>query len=171
MKARGSATPARRLVVLRESRAGRFAVVGAIGVVVNTIVLFALVQDVHLSHLIGAAIATEVAIIFNFQINDRWTFSGETPGLSWFSRLARYNAVAIGGMLITLAVLATLNTALGLNYLIANLCAILVATTWNYLINSHVTWRVRTRVVVGTPPIRRVRAFGSAAESREGGNA
>ncbi len=153
--------PLARHAALHAPRAGRFALVGAIGVIVNTLVLFTLVEAAHVNHIVAAAIATEVAIFCNFQMNDSWTFRGEASGLRRLSRLARYNAIALGGMLITLGILAVLTSAFGLHYLIANLCAIATATAWNYLVNCRFTWRA------GTPIQRRGRAMANARYGSE----
>ncbi|MDB5058638.1 MAG: hypothetical protein JWO59_2110 [Chloroflexi bacterium] len=123
-------------------RMARFAIVGTCGVAVNTVTLFLLVNMGHLNKLIAAAIATEVTIVTNFIMNDVWTFRGVHSRLSWPERLLRYNAVALGGMLITLAVLAMLTLWVGLHYLVANLIAIATATIWNYVVNFRLTWRV-----------------------------
>jgi putative flippase GtrA len=59
-------------------------------------------------------------------------------------RLLRFNGVALGGMAITVGLLAAL-TALGqLHLLLANLLAVGIATAWNYFVNSRWTWRDRS---------------------------
>jgi putative flippase GtrA len=88
----------------------------------------------------ASAIATEVAIVSNFLLNDRWTFrSGAQPG-SAARRLLRFNGVALGGMLITAVMLTLLTASTRLPLLIGNLLAVGAATIWNYAINSRWTW-------------------------------
>jgi dolichol-phosphate mannosyltransferase len=118
----------------------RFGVVGASGVLVNSAVLFLLVEACHLHKLIAAAIATEVAIISNFILNDLWTFRDARHHRSWPRRLVRYNGIALGGLCISLGVLAALTMVLGIHYLLANLVGIAAATVWNYVVNSRLTW-------------------------------
>lgn len=118
----------------------RFGVVGVSGVVVNSAILFLLVEEGHLDSLVAAAIATEVAIISNFCLNDLWTFRDARYERSWLRRLARYNAIALGGLCISLAVLGTLTRVLGIQYLLANLVGIVAATVWNYVVNARLTW-------------------------------
>lgn len=55
-------------------RLTRFVLVGGCGVLVNTGVLFCLVAVLGWHQLPAAAVATEIAIISNFILNDRWTF-------------------------------------------------------------------------------------------------
>jgi putative flippase GtrA len=129
--------------MLASRRLIQFSFVGATGVGVNTAVLYLLVQAGHLHYMVAAAIASEVAIISNFNFNDQWTFRDVGSRLSWLERLLRYNAIAVGGILVTLAVLAALTLTLGMPYLVANLFAIAAATIWNYLASSSFAWHAR----------------------------
>ena len=55
-------------------------------------------------------------------------------------RFARFNLIALGGLAITTATVWTLATMLGLNYLIANLVGIGLATGWNLAGSFLWTW-------------------------------
>lgn len=119
----------------------RFGVVGLSGVVVNSAVLWLLVKRLGLAVPLGSGVASEVAIISNFLLNDRWTFRA-TPGRDrWWQRFLRFNGVALGGLLITAALLTLLTAYLHLALLPANLVAVGAATGWNYIVNSRWTWR------------------------------
>jgi len=84
----------------RARRFIRFCLVGASGPAVNTLLLSVLVQVGGWNPIVAATVATEVAILSNFALNDRWTFSEAQPGTPWVERAARYNAVALGGLAI-----------------------------------------------------------------------
>jgi dolichol-phosphate mannosyltransferase len=129
-----------RLIEGHGLRLVRFGVVGVFGVLINSVVLFALVEAGHLNHLIAAAIASEVSILTNFAINDRWTFADARSGCAWPVRAAQYNAVAMSGSVISLCVLAVLTMVFGMYYLVANLMAIAAATLSNYMLNTRFTW-------------------------------
>lgn len=121
-------------------RFARFGVVGISGVLVNTGVLWALVTLLGVHHLLAAAISSEVSILTNFVLNDRWTFADHAAEISYLRRGAHYNAVALAGMVLSLGVLAVLVDAFGLYYLVANLIAIGASTFSNYLLNTRFTW-------------------------------
>ena len=129
----------------------RFGVVGVIGMVVNTIILWLLVRRGGLAVLPASAIATETAIISNFLFNDRWTFRATGDGAPAWQRFLRFNGVALGGMAITMALLWLLHTYTPLPLAIANIGAIGAATAWNYVVNSRWTWRGTPVVVVAAP--------------------
>src|SRR5689334_5952901 len=69
----------------------RFGLVGGTGVLVNSAVLFALVEGLHWHTLVAATVATETAIVSNFVLNDRWTFRQAENRTGWLGRLWRYN--------------------------------------------------------------------------------
>ncbi|MHB1414769.1 MAG: GtrA family protein [Chloroflexota bacterium] len=118
-------------------RIAKFALVGVTGMIVNTAVLY-LGHDVgQLPLLIASVLAVETAILNNFLWNNLWTFSQRD--FTW-ERLAKFNLVSLGGLVITVTILYALVQWFGLYYLVANLLAISVATGWNFMINSIWTW-------------------------------
>jgi dolichol-phosphate mannosyltransferase len=130
---------AKRHITAHAPRFARFGLIGASGALVNSAVLYVLVSRLTWSPLAAAVIATEAAIVSNFLLNDRWTFRDARGESALRLRLLRFNSVAGGGMMISLAALALLTRGLGVNYLLANLFAIGAATLWNYAANTRVT--------------------------------
>jgi dolichol-phosphate mannosyltransferase len=124
----------------RFARPLRFGLVGLSGVVINTAILWALVQAMRLPVLFASVLATEVAILSNFMLNDCWTFRAATRLHSFVQRLLRFNGVALGGMAISTVTLAILTTYANLHLLLANLLAVGAAMIWNYGVNSRWTW-------------------------------
>lgn len=129
-----------RLLGLRHLSITRFGLVGASGLLVNTIALYLLVEFGRLPHLVAATLAAELSILSNFTLNDRWTFRAARAGRPWRHRLWRYNAIALGGMLLSLLVLTALITFTSIQYLLANILAVGVATCCNYSANRRWTW-------------------------------
>jgi dolichol-phosphate mannosyltransferase len=137
----------RRFLAKHVRRLGRFCVVGASGVLVNTALLYVLTEAGGLNHLVSATLATEAAILSNFALNDNWTFRDARGNSSWLRRAVHYNFVSLGGLLISVAMLAALTYLLGIYYLFANFFAIGSATLWNYAVNHHWTWPATRRLV------------------------
>lgn len=133
-----------RAATAHAGRLVRFALVGASGVLVNNGLLLLLVEVCGLHRLAAALLATEMAILGNFALNDGWTFrdrraGSRSPG-DLARRAGRYNLVAAGGLLLSLVVIAALTGWCGFHYLAANLIAIALATLWNYAVNARFTW-------------------------------
>ena len=119
----------------------RFGLVGSSGVLVNTAILYFLGRVGGWNHVTAATVSTEAAILSNFALNDRWTFRAVQAPAGWLQRALRYNGVALGGLVLSVATLALLTGAFGVQYLLANLVAIQVATLWNYAGSVRFAWR------------------------------
>ncbi len=118
----------------------RFGLVGGSGVFVNYAILYLLAGHLGFNPVAAAAVATEGAILSNFVINNAWTFRDARPGRSLVQRGVRYNTFALGGLVLSVAVLAALTYLFGMHYLVANIFAIGAATMWNYAANYRWTW-------------------------------
>ncbi|MBI4318019.1 MAG: GtrA family protein [Chloroflexi bacterium] len=116
----------------------KFAAVGLSGVVVNSLALMVFYQAMQLPLIAASTMAVETAIVNNFLLNNRWTFDRVDVSLA---RFAKFNLVSLGGLAITVSCVFLLVSYASLNYLLANLFGIVLATTWNFGINVIWTWR------------------------------
>ena len=115
----------------------RFGVVGCIGVGLNVLILRIVYGELHVLLPVASAIAVETTIITNFLLNNRWTFGERSVSPT---RLARYNLAALGGLVITTAILTFLTTRIGVPYIAADLVGIAAATAWNFGTSIFWTW-------------------------------
>ncbi len=122
------------------SRILRFGIVGGSGTLVNMGILALLAGGLGVHHMLAAIVSAEVSIITNFVLNDRWTFRDRRPSSHWLQRILRYNLFALGGMAISLLILAVLTYGWHLHYLVATAVAIVAVMAWNYIANSRWTW-------------------------------
>ena len=121
----------------------KFGIVGISGIVVNLGVLYLLVQYLQTNDLLASGIAIELSILNNFIWNDLWTFHAvENRKYSnrWY-RLAAFNVVSAGGVVINLGIFYLLTRWFAVYYLLAQFVGILIAFTWNFLINRNLTWK------------------------------
>ncbi|MBI2863692.1 MAG: GtrA family protein [Chloroflexi bacterium] len=132
------------------TKLAKFIVVGASGVIVNYAVLIA-AYDLVGPHLVAGSVlsrevalvaasvlAVEVAIVNNYLWNNWWTFGRRNLSALGF---AKFNIVSLGGLAITTFTLYVLAIHGGINYLLANMVGITIATFWNFGINLRWTWR------------------------------
>ena len=121
----------------------RFGIVGISGIVVNLGILYLLVQFLQINDILASGIATEVSILNNFFWNDLWTFHAveNRKYSSRWQRLAAFNIVSAGGVAINLGIFYLLTRWFAVYYLLAQLVGILIAFTWNFLINRNLTWK------------------------------
>ncbi|MGB9483223.1 MAG: GtrA family protein, partial [Candidatus Dormiibacterota bacterium] len=122
-------------------RAGRFAVVGLLGLAVNQGLLWALVTFTGMSYLLGAVVSSQGSTLVSYLANEFWVFRGrheEGARHHWVRRLIVFDSLNTASLLLRLPVLFVLTSGLHVNYLISNLVAVgmfmlvrfFVADTW-----------------------------------------
>ncbi|MDD5038879.1 MAG: GtrA family protein, partial [Dehalococcoidales bacterium] len=121
----------------------KFCLVGLSGVAINEGLLWLLTQFAGVELLYASIISVESSIISNFILNDLFTFKDRhSYGLeSRLKRWLKYNMVCLVGLGINVGVLLFLTSVASIHYLVSNLIGIIVATLWNYLVNSWWTWK------------------------------
>lgn len=131
-----------RLAARTHHRPLKFGVVGGTGVAVDMGLFYLMLQFTSLYYLFAGLIATETAIIWNFMLNDLWTFMdrGEDHARARAGRFAKFQLVSISGLAIKLGFLYAFVTLTGMQPLAANLLAIVLVFVWNYAVNAAWTW-------------------------------
>ncbi|HOZ58463.1 MAG TPA: glycosyltransferase [Nakamurella multipartita] len=144
-----------QLAGLRFGRMSRFAFVGALGAVLNLLLMAALLAfDVH--YLPAAVIATEVTIITNFAMTEGWVFRDlRHEGRSLPVRFLQFFAFNNAEALLRLPVLVVLVEVAGMNSVLAQALALAVAFLMRFVFVSQVIYRPRRtgRHAVGAAPI------------------
>jgi dolichol-phosphate mannosyltransferase len=129
----------------------RFLAVGFTGVFVNLGALYVLYGVFAVSQVVSSPIAIEVSIIWNFLLNNAWTFRDKNDGASagFGERLIRYNAASLIGLAIqfgtslsitNLAMRALSLTDPGIWTYLSQLAGIAIGTGWNFISNCFWTW-------------------------------
>ena len=120
-------------------RVVRFGLVGASGVVVNTVVLALLTSGAGLFYVASALLATEVSICWNFALSERWVFRGTRDG----GRLRRFLSFAVVNSLafaLSGPLLWAFVSGLGLHYLLGNLLSISVLMVVRFVVADKLIW-------------------------------
>ena len=95
-------------------RFGQFVSVGAVGALVDTLVLLTLAEGLGLLPELATLVGIETAILVMFAVNERWTFAGEgAPGRGpLLGRLKRSHLVRVAGSLTQFGVFVLVYRAL-----------------------------------------------------------
>ena len=117
----------------------KFLLVGAIGLAVNQVVLFALVALAGATVVVASPIAILLSMFVTFALNERWTWHDRGSGRI-LHRALLYGSINSGGLLINWVTLVSLDRV-GVNYLLANLIGAGIAAVWNFSLNHALTWR------------------------------
>jgi len=120
-----------------------FALVGALGVVVHLAVLTAVLKLAGISFESAQAIATVVAMVFNFQLNNEITYRDQRlrgprlwRGLLLFMLVCGIGAIANIGIA---KALYEGNTT----WSVAGAIGAVIGVVWNYAVSATLVWRAR----------------------------
>ncbi len=121
----------------------KFSIAGITSVIASEILLwFLLIIKIDL--IIAGLASIELSILWSFVINDIWTFFDRRKKgiLSFITRLIKYNALSIIGLIINVIILIVLSKFFGIGPLTANLIGMGVAFIWNFASNNAWTWLI-----------------------------
>ena len=138
----------------------KFLIVGGIAYLINQFALFLLYDspffwflpakdtgvslwlvahpDIRL--LISSALAVEVAIFFQFNSHERWTFRNRAHKGWMLFRFLRFNLTSAGSPIIAVVTVNTLTPLFGISPYISNTVGIAAGVTWNWTWTSLVIW-------------------------------
>ncbi|HET8667803.1 MAG TPA: GtrA family protein [Terriglobales bacterium] len=122
----------------------KFNFVGAVGIIVQLVVLSILKSGLGLDYLAATALAVETAVIHNFLWHERFTWLDRITGTrrDMFGRLARFNLTT--GLISILGNLLLMRTLVGhfhVNYMMANILAIGTCALANFLVSDQFVFR------------------------------
>ena len=123
----------------------KYALVGLSGVVVNQCGVFLARSLFQAPDEAALAAGIEISIVSNFVLNNFWTFRQTRlrGNLKILRGFLTFNTICLAGAVINYAVALTLSHQLAISLYAANFVGILLATCWNYFVNSNVTWTNR----------------------------
>ena len=131
-----------RIEECMQGTVGKFAVVGGIGFIINTIALVGLVRF-GLAPWMGSAIGAELAIISNFILNNSWTFQArKVSGKGLLPKFIQFNATSLGALAIQTGTVWLGTYLLGNGvYIYLYVGGVLLGMIWNYTMYSKVIWK------------------------------
>jgi putative flippase GtrA len=143
----------------------RFGLVGASGIAVNLSVLQVLAGVLRWPDAAASAAAIEASILWNFLLNDRFTFGDRRAGAGRpLHRLLAFHAVTAVGAVVQLGTFVALSAVLpralgraelgGLRHL-AQGAGIALAFGWNYAGSAGFAWRARNPTAAATAALAR----------------
>jgi dolichol-phosphate mannosyltransferase len=148
---RQASLPARLLSAVTSptglGRLVRFGLVGLSGVFVDMPIFWALTSRAHVRDLVAILPAYAAATVWNFMLNDRWTFRDrrEDTARSALKRFGKYALVSLPPLAYRMATYWPLKELSGVQYMLAYAIAIVVGMVWNFAVNFLWTWRKRSQ--------------------------
>lgn len=119
-----------------------FAAVGATGLIVNQVLLWAMAGGaLGLNLLVAAFIATQGSSVWNFVLADRFVFAG-SQSRSMRARFFGFMAVNnVATLVLRLPLLAFLVSVVGIHYLISNLITLILLFSSRFVVSDRFIWK------------------------------
>ena len=130
----------------------RYGLVGLAGAVMD-LASFQALLTLGLHKFLASPIATELSIVSNFLLNDRWTFAHRNMAGSRRLRALRFNFVALAALALSYATFVGLSLLLPRTApVLLQACGIPSAALFNYFMNSRWTFRETQPKTPAEPP-------------------
>jgi dolichol-phosphate mannosyltransferase len=142
----------RYLSLLARLRFARFGLVGATGLVVNTVLLAVLTDVVGLFYVVSAVIATQGSTLWNFCLTELWVFSDRDHRRGLGSRMGLFFLMNNAALAVRGPLLVLLTSGLGIHYVVSNILSLLVLTLVRFALADTWIWAKRPPGEVETGP-------------------
>lgn len=131
-----------RVRLKKSSRIIKFAIVGTIGFIINTIGLEVFVKF-GLHPALSGALGAEAAIVSNFLLNNFWTFRERKINFARMPlKFLQFNTTSVGAIIIQSLTIWLGVTLFGFyTYRISYLFGVGLGLFWNYFMYSRVIWK------------------------------
>jgi len=131
-----------RITDILEGHFGKFAVVGTIGFLINTVILVGL-KMIGIHPAVGSAIGAECAIISNFILNNAWTFrERKIKGKRTILKFVQFNITSLGALVIQSGTVYVGTLLFGIPaYFYAYILGVGLGLIWNFTMYSKVIWK------------------------------
>jgi dolichol-phosphate mannosyltransferase len=130
----------RYLELLARLRLARFGIVGASGLVVNTLLLAILTDVVGLFYVVSAVIATQGSTLWNFCFTELWVFADRDAKRRRSTRMALFFLMNNAALLIRGPLLVLLTSGLGIHYVISNVLSLVGLTLVRFALADTWIW-------------------------------
>ena len=112
----------------------KYVIVGLLGTGLDFLILFLLVEHLHLFYLLAALISILIVFWISFSLNKYWTFSKKEG--NYFRQMLKYLLAHSVGIGINLAILTILVEIFGFWYILAKVIATTAVLAWNFLVTK-----------------------------------
>lgn len=116
----------------------KFSVVGGSGVIVDFAITYLCKEKIRINKYISNTIGFTIAATSNYLLNRIWTFSSTNENIT--TEYFTFMIVSVVGLIINLIALWIIHGKMKFNFYFAKLCAIGVATLWNFYANYMFTF-------------------------------
>ena len=122
------------------TRFAEFALVGASGILVNSLALYLATAEFKIYYLVSAAIATVASTLWNFGLNEAWVFRSRSKATERIRRLVMFFTMNIAALGLRSPLIFVMTSWLGVHYLASNLISLALMTVLRFALADSIIW-------------------------------
>ena len=117
----------------------KFGLVGLLGMMIDFGITWICKEKLKWNKYVANGCGFTLAVICNYSINRRWTFTNNNP--HWLKQFILFVLVSLAGLLLNTAFLYFFHQKKNKNFYLAKFLAILIVFSWNFLANFFFTFK------------------------------
>lgn len=117
-----------------------FGLVGATGILVNSLVLYLVTSQLNIYYLVSVAIATVASTLWNFSFTEWLVYRAAHQPQGRLRRLVMFSALNIGALLVRGPIIYVLTSLFAINYLISNLITLVLMIGVRFAASDLMIW-------------------------------
>ncbi|NJD58344.1 MAG: glycosyltransferase family 2 protein [Anaerolineae bacterium] len=126
-----------------------FALVGASGILVNSLVLYLATSRLNIYYLLSVAIATVASTLWNFGLTETLVYRASDQSKGRIQRLALFSVMNIAALALRGPIIYLLTSIFSVNYLVSNLISLVLLTVLRFLTADSMIWGNTRRETLG----------------------
>lgn len=121
-------------------RLAGFALVGATGILVNSLVLYLVTSRLNIYYLFSVAIATIASTLWNFSLTELWVYRAGSRSQGRLRRLALFSIMNVAALALRSPLIYIMTSLLSIHYVVSNLVSLVLLTVLRFMTADSMIW-------------------------------
>ena len=121
-------------------RLAGFALVGASGILVNSLVLYLVTSRLNIFYLLSVAIATVASTLWNFSLTELWVYRAANQSKGRIRRLLLFSVMNVAALALRSPLIYIMTSLFSIHYVISNLISLVLLTGLRFMTADSMIW-------------------------------
>jgi putative flippase GtrA len=121
-------------------RLAGFVLVGASGILVNSIVLYLVTARLNIYYLVSVVIATVASTMWNFSLTEFWVYRAANHPEGRLRRFALFSVMNIAALALRGPIIYLLTSVFSVHYVVSNLISLVILTGLRFITADNMIW-------------------------------
>jgi dolichol-phosphate mannosyltransferase len=119
----------------------KFALVGASGILINTLVMYLATEKLQIYYLVSAGIGTIASTLWNFGLTETWVYQTKNMAKGRFKRLGLFFVMNMIALSLRTPMIYLLTAIMGIFYVVSNLVSLAILTVVRFVFSDAIIWK------------------------------